>query len=247
MNKAVAVVASATIAIIAARAARMAVGCKLTVGAMNTTATVNNNTPATRMKVTFFIQFNAKCLCDEVKPSVRRRSAIIWATGAQEQSAAEACTLATRPMQLTSITTEAEVMKYRCYGLAAAGALVLTLLSVGCAGHRYHLVPAPSVPAASGSVQIRTDKNGNDVIDLKVKHLAEPSALTPPRSTYVVWIQPPGKAAINQGELRVDNNLNGEFKTATPYKRFQLFVTAENQAKVTAPTGQPLLRQEIGG
>lgn len=138
-------------------------------------------------------------------------------------------------------------MKSTSHALAATTALTLALIAIGCAGHRYHLVPAPSVPAASGSVQVKTDQNGNDVIDLKVKHLAEPSALTPPSNTYVVWIQPPGKPPINQGELRVGDNLEGEFKTTTPYKRFQLFVTAENQAKVAAPSGQRLLRQEIGG
>jgi hypothetical protein len=133
------------------------------------------------------------------------------------------------------------------YSLVAAAALSLALLSFGCSGHMYHLVSAPSVPAASGTVHTSTDKNGNTVIDLKVKHLAPPSALTPPSNSYVVWVQPSGKQPINQGELRVDNNLQGEFKTATPYKRFQLFVTAENQATVTEPTGQPLVQQQIGG
>jgi hypothetical protein len=121
------------------------------------------------------------------------------------------------------------------------------LLSFACAGHNYHLVSAPSVPAAAGTVKTSTDKNGNTVVDLKVQRLAQPSALTPPRNVYVVWIQPPGKEPINQGELRVDNDLNGQFKTSTPYKRFQLFVTAENQAKVAEPTGQQLLQQQVGG
>lgn len=46
MSNVVALVVSAAIAIIAARAARMAVGCKLTLGAMKTAATLSNSTIA---------------------------------------------------------------------------------------------------------------------------------------------------------------------------------------------------------
>jgi hypothetical protein len=115
----------------------------------------------------------------------------------------------------------------------------------GCGGHTYHLNPAMSVPAATGTIQVGHDHNGNTTIDLKVRHLAMPGNLTPPATTYVIWIQRAGLAAENQGQLQVSNNLRGEFKTTVPYKNFQIFITAENNPHATAPSGQEVLRQQI--
>ncbi len=118
---------------------------------------------------------------------------------------------------------------------------------VACGGKQVHLNPAMSVPAATATATVSHDDNGNTVVDLKVKHLARPENLTPSKATYVVWIQPPGSPAIKQGELRVNDNLEAEFKAPTTYKTFQLFVTAENSTAVTIPSGQEVLRQEISG
>jgi hypothetical protein len=124
--------------------------------------------------------------------------------------------------------------------------IVLIACCQGCAsGHNYHLAAAPAVPAATGAVHVSTDENGNTVIDLKVAHLADPHMLTPPRSTYVVWIRPENGEAQNAGELHVDNDLNGQFKNATPYRHFQIFITAENNPRMDHPTGQLLLQQNV--
>ncbi len=73
------------------------------------------------------------------------------------------------------------------YCVAAAMAL-LTLLSVGCA-RRVDLKAEPSQPAATATAELTHDKNGNTLLDLRVKHLARPRRLTPPRSAYLVWVQ----------------------------------------------------------
>ncbi|MFY9789948.1 MAG: anti-sigma factor [Candidatus Sulfotelmatobacter sp.] len=117
----------------------------------------------------------------------------------------------------------------------------------GCGKKHVNLNPASSVPAATASAVLTHDSNGNTIVDLKVKHLAKPENLTPPKSVYVVWIQPRGGAPIKQGQLEVNNNLEGEFKSPTTYKTFDIFVTAEDSGDVTQPTGQEVLRQAVTG
>jgi hypothetical protein len=78
-----------------------------------------------------------------------------------------------------------------------------------------------------------------------VKHLAKPENLSPPQTTYVVWIQKPGGDPENQGQLKVNDKLEGEFKTVTPYKSFQIFVTGETNPNASAPSGPEVLRQQI--
>jgi len=121
------------------------------------------------------------------------------------------------------------------------------LFSFACGKKHVNLNPASSVPAASASATLSHDSNGNTIVDLKVKNLAKPENLTPPRSVYVVWIQPRGGNPIKEGELQVNNNLQGEFKAPTTYKSFDIFVTAENSANIEQPTGQEVLRQMVTG
>ncbi len=129
-----------------------------------------------------------------------------------------------------------------------ATALIFSVTLMGMACHKQvRLSPASSVPAATATAELTHDDNGNTIVDLKVKHLAKPENLTPPRSVYVVWIEPRGSAPIKQGQLQVNSNLEAEFKTPTTYKSFDIFVTAEDSSMVTQPTGQEVLRQTVTG
>jgi hypothetical protein len=47
--------------------------------------------------------------------------------------------------------------------------------------------------------------------------------------------------------VRVDDDREAELETATPFKEFQLFVTAEPSAAAEAPTGERLLVANIDG
>ena len=131
--------------------------------------------------------------------------------------------------------------------LIMAIAALFAMMELGCGGKKVTMNPANSVPAAQGHADISHDSNGNTVVDLKVHHLAKPEMLTPPGSVYVVWFQPNGQPAQNEGQLRVDGNLNGEFKTTTPLKNFDIIVTAEPGPTVTSPTGSEIMRQHVSG
>jgi hypothetical protein len=123
--------------------------------------------------------------------------------------------------------------------------LVVTSLTIASASHKYKLNPSSIAPAATGEVEVDKDKNGNTTINLKVKHLAKPENLSPPQTSYVVWIQKPGGDPENQGQLKVNGKLEGEFKAVTPYKSFQIFITGETNPNASAPSGPEVLRQQI--
>jgi len=109
------------------------------------------------------------------------------------------------------------------------------------------MIPAKEVPAAHGTVAVKTGRNGNTDVNITTKSLAQPSALTPPAETYVVWFQPPDQSPKNMGALRVDNDLNGKLDTVAPYRHFKVFITAEKQQGVASPHGPQVLTAEVIG
>ena len=125
---------------------------------------------------------------------------------------------------------------------------VVSLLAVlpWSSGKTYRMTADRSVPAATGTVQVQRDKaNGNMKLDIKVNHLANPATLTPPGSTYIVWVRPNGGEAMKQGAIGVDKNLKGELKVATTSKDFDIFITVEESDIVTAPSGIEVLKVHI--
>lgn len=122
--------------------------------------------------------------------------------------------------------------------------LMLALPGVAPA-KKFPLTADKAVPAARGQVDVGRDKNGNTKVELEVEHLAMPENLTPPRTMYVVWFQERGSEAMSQGALKPDKNLKARFKGVTPMKSFDVFVTAESDAMVKAPSGPEVLRGSV--
>jgi hypothetical protein len=119
------------------------------------------------------------------------------------------------------------------------------LCTVAYAAKKYPMTAASIVPGARGDVEINSDNNGNTRVKMTVQHLANLENLTPRASAYVVWFQERGGTAENHGQLKMDKNLNATFETVTPLKSFDVFVTAEQDFRVKAPSGPEVLRATI--
>lgn len=100
-------------------------------------------------------------------------------------------------------------------------------------------------PGANGTVRFKIGNNGNMELDVKTQNLAQPSSLTPPENTYVLWIQPPGQDAQNRGEMKVGSNEQAELKTEAPQKRFRIFITAEQNGQTQMPQGPTVLSADV--
>jgi hypothetical protein len=100
-------------------------------------------------------------------------------------------------------------------------------------------------PAADAQLTHQKDDNGNTKLKIHVYHLAKPDALSPAREAYVVWIEPNGQPAQNMGVIKVNDNLESEFSTRTPFKKFKVYITAEDGPKVTTPSGDNILEATV--
>jgi hypothetical protein len=96
-------------------------------------------------------------------------------------------------------------------------------------------------PAADAQLTHEKDDNGNVKIKIHTYHLAKPDSLTPARDAYVVWIEPNGQPPQNMGTIKVNDNLESEFQTRTPFKQFKVYITAEDGPKVTTPSSDHVL------
>ena len=119
------------------------------------------------------------------------------------------------------------------------------LCAVAYAAKKYPMTAASIVPGARAEVAISKDKNGNTRLTMKVQHLANLENLTPRASAYVIWLQERSGNPENQGQLKMDKNLKATFESVTPFKSFEVFVTAEQDARGKSPNGPDVLKATI--
>jgi hypothetical protein len=100
------------------------------------------------------------------------------------------------------------------------------------------------IPSATGKVKVKGEKDGNTRVKVEVAHLAQPASAFD-ASTYVVWLKPDTGDAQNVGVLSVGKDLKGTLETKTAFKDFQVIVTAEKDANVTAPLGAPVMDTRV--
>jgi hypothetical protein len=99
------------------------------------------------------------------------------------------------------------------------------------------LVASSLVPAATGNVNYERDRNNNIKFTVSSKHLAAPERLTPAKNAYVVWLKSPGGQPQNAGVLRINKDLEGSFTSTTPFKAFDVVITAEDNPAISQPMG----------
>ncbi len=122
---------------------------------------------------------------------------------------------------------------------------VALLLSTAAWSREDKLTNTGVAPAAEGKIITSNDRNGNTDVEVQVKHVANPHSLTPPRQTYLVWVQPRGEQPQLLGALRVNDNLEGSLKATTTYKDFDVLITAEDNTRPEMPSGIVILKGTV--
>lgn len=102
------------------------------------------------------------------------------------------------------------------------------------------------VPAAEGKIMLKKDRNKNHEVRLKVKNLAAPEKLNPPKSTYILWMESGNSGLKNLGQVETSTGLLGgalraSLKTVTSFEPMRFFITAEDNANPQYPTNQRVL------
>ena len=134
--------------------------------------------------------------------------------------------------------------------LGMAGALAASLGFGGCASmsstpgrapQTWTLVTSPAIPAAQGHLKVAAEKNGNTKLRVEVEHLAPPAAINQEASAYVVWLRPAAGFPQNIGVLNLNDKREGKLVTQTPFKSFEVTVTAEMSPYATAPSSDRVM------
>ena len=126
--------------------------------------------------------------------------------------------------------------------------LMVTILLSSCA-RKMHFANSPIVPAATGYAQVKKDKNGNYIISVSVRNLAEAKRLTPPKNVYVVWMESAGNSSKNLGQMKsssgiLSSKLKGSMQGTATSKPTAIFITAEDDGDVQYPSMQVVLRTQ---
>ena len=102
------------------------------------------------------------------------------------------------------------------------------------------------IPAARGGWSLKGSEGPNQVVDVTVAHMAQPSKVRANATAYVVWLDPAGtQAPINMGALSVDKDLKGSLEFKTPFQQFDVFVTAEPTPTVQVPSDKKLMTASV--
>lgn len=109
------------------------------------------------------------------------------------------------------------------------------LISFSSCSKKIAFLNSAIVPAARGYVEINSDKNKNNVIEIHLTDLAEVERLEPARQTYVVWIITNQNMIRNLGQIKssssmMSKQLKASFQTVTSFKPTKVFITAEDDA-----------------
>ena len=129
----------------------------------------------------------------------------------------------------------------------ASLAVSLALLVIGLTAWAddIPMTASSQVPAASGKISYEHDRNGNIKFKVETKNLAAPSQLSPAKNAYVVWIETRDQQPQNAGVLAVNDKLEGSFSSTTPFKTFNVVVTAEDSPTSTQPSGPEILHATV--
>jgi outer membrane protein OmpA-like peptidoglycan-associated protein len=100
------------------------------------------------------------------------------------------------------------------------------------------------IPGATGEANVEA-KQAVTTVEAKVKGLRLPSPLGTDFLAYVMWAVSPDGRTVNLGEIRTDEDGEGELKATTQLQSFSLFVTAEPYAAVRQPSELLVLENDV--
>ena len=130
--------------------------------------------------------------------------------------------------------------------LSVAIAFCLAFAFVSCGTSKMVFENSSIVPAATGEVKVKKDKNENYTIELVVNNLAEAKKLTPSKDLYLVWMEDGKNPVKKLGRIdpssgTFSKSLKGTMNALATTQPTKIFLTAEDNAEVTYPTGEVVL------
>jgi hypothetical protein len=121
---------------------------------------------------------------------------------------------------------------------------VMIMLPFSLYAQKIPFLQSSNVPAAEGYVKVKTDRNNNYVIKIRIKNLAEIEKLDPSKQTYVVWMDTESEATKNIGRINSSNSLKVSFESVSAFQPIKIFITAEEDESTQEPNWDTILTTE---
>jgi len=123
---------------------------------------------------------------------------------------------------------------------------VAAILSLSSCAKKIAFLSSSVVPAAQGTVTVKTDNNKNYVVQIEIFNLAEPQRLQPPKQMYMVWMLTDQDMTRNIGQIKTSSgtfskNLKATFESVTSFRPVKIFITAEDDPNVQNPSWEIVL------
>ena len=118
--------------------------------------------------------------------------------------------------------------------------LIMMLFSISSCAKKWEFLTSTVVPAARGTVKVKTDGNKNHVIQLDITNLAEPERLQTPKKLYMVWMLTDQDVTKNLGQIKTSSGtfsktLKASFETVSTFMPVKIFITAEDDPNIQYP------------
>lgn len=121
---------------------------------------------------------------------------------------------------------------------------ILMFLITSCASTTKFPI-SPVTPGATITAEVKKDKSNNYLISVTAKNLAGAERLSPPRKTYVVWIQSRNNGTKNIGQLMGKNDKSSTLETLSSFEPNEIIITAEDEGSVSYPSGIEITRANV--
>jgi hypothetical protein len=122
--------------------------------------------------------------------------------------------------------------------------IIMLIFSIVSCSKKVLFLNSSVVPAATGSVKVKLDKNKNYVIQIQITNLAGVERLQPARKTYIVWMLTDGQLTKNIGRVSSSSKLKVSFSTVSSFKPIQIFITSEDDENAQSPDEKIVLSTE---
>jgi hypothetical protein len=145
-------------------------------------------------------------------------------------------------MKATAFITRTKIVFF-----TLASALMIFSISSGAA--QVNFLNSSVVPAARGTVSVKKDSYNNYIMEIQVENLAEAGRLSPPKSTYVVWMVTDQNFTKNIGQVKtskkfLSKQLKASFETKSSFKPVKIFITAEYDPNLQSTNSDVVLTTE---
>jgi len=119
--------------------------------------------------------------------------------------------------------------------------IVMIMLPFSLQAQKIPFLKSSIAPAAEGYVKIKSDRNNNVIIKIRIDNLAEIERLDPTMQTYVVWMVTDRETTENIGLINSSNNLNVSFNAVSSFQPIKIFITAEKDESTKVPSEKIVL------